>query len=79
MLEEVAERIRRLPLKKETLPPNISAARQTYAKAYEPWSELEDLWLARYARLPGISVKVLCEAFQRQPGSIKSRLKKLGI
>ncbi len=78
-LEEVAERIRRLPLKKETLPPNISAIRRSYARAYEPWSEQEDRWLAHHARVPGTSAKALCEAFQRHPGSINSRLKKLGI
>ncbi len=79
-LEEVAERIRRLPLKKETLPLNVDAAlRRSYARAYEPWSEQEDLWLARQARVPGTDVDVLCKAFQRNPGSIKSRLRKLGV
>ncbi len=79
-LEEVAHRIRGLPLKRETLPSNIdSALRRSYARAYEPWSEQEDFWLAHHAKVPGISVDVLCEAFQRHPGSIKSRLKRLGI
>lgn len=79
-LKEVAERIRLLPLKKETLPPNVDPAiRQSYARAYEPWSEQEDRWLDRYAKVPEISMHELCETFRRNPGSIKSRLKKLGL
>lgn len=54
----------------------VEKVRRRYPRAYEPWSAEEDerLWAAR-----GQSVPEIARAFQRQPGAIRSRLKKLGL
>ena len=56
----------------------IAKIREQYPRAYEPWSAEEDEQLQlRYSQQA--SIKVLAAEFQRQPGAIQSRLKKLGL
>lgn len=52
--------------------------RTKYPKAYERWSEHDDNLLGRKSEA-GASVEELSELFQRQPGAIRSRLRKLGF
>ena len=47
-------------------------------RAYAAWSEAEERELARLFRA-GLSLKQLAQHFRRQPGAIRSRLKKLGL
>jgi ATP-dependent exoDNAse (exonuclease V) alpha subunit len=54
----------------------LAAMRQKYPKAYQPWAaeddaRLQDLFIA------GRDLPFLTEALERQPGSIRARLKKL--
>jgi len=52
--------------------------KQTYAKAYAPWTEEDDNRLKQlYAE--GRSVAELMEIFERNRGAIRSRLKKVGL
>jgi ATP-dependent DNA helicase DinG len=50
--------------------------RQKYARAYEPWSDDEDRLLLK-SNKEKWSTSTLAEIFQRQPGAITSRIKKL--
>lgn len=52
--------------------------RQHYPKAYTKWSSDDDE-LLRWKYDQGISIAELSQFFQRKPGAIRSRLKKLGI
>jgi hypothetical protein len=56
----------------------LKALRRQYAKAYDPWSDGDDLRLIKRfeAHVP---IRVLAMEFQRKPGAIRSRLKKLGL
>ncbi|HEY9735674.1 MAG TPA: RecQ family ATP-dependent DNA helicase, partial [Trichocoleus sp.] len=55
----------------------IERLRQTHARAYESWSNEEDCQL-KAAFESGLELEQLCEQFQRQPGAIHFRLKRLG-
>lgn len=56
----------------------LERIRQRYPKTYTPWTEEEDLNLKEmYDR--ETSVKKLADKFSRQPGAIRSRLKKIGL
>ncbi|KFN39765.1 hypothetical protein KN63_01505 [Smithella sp. F21] len=50
--------------------------RQRYGRAYEPWSNEEDMLLLKVCKEKW-KTSVLAEIFQRQPGAITSRIKKL--
>jgi len=50
--------------------------RKKNPRAYEPWSDEEDRMLARLYH-EGQSVALLAKIFQRQPGAIASRIRKL--
>lgn len=57
---------------------SFAACRLDYANAYEPWSkedddQLEELWCE------GKSVSELSKIFERKPGAISSRIKKLEL
>ena len=52
--------------------------RREHARAYEKWSVAEDEELHRKHAM-GSNVPELAEHFGRQPGAIRSRLKKLGL
>ncbi len=52
--------------------------RKTYQRAYEPWKPEEDEELARLVA-SGINTKEICRQLQRNPGAIRSRIKKLGL
>jgi predicted Holliday junction resolvase-like endonuclease len=57
---------------------NIQDIRKTHARAYKPWSNEEDKRLKkRYSE--GETIDNLALEFQRKPGGISSRLRKLGL
>lgn len=56
----------------------FSKIRETFPKAYTPWSNEDDKWLKELF-VKEKSVKRLTEIFKRKPGAIRSRLKKLGL
>lgn len=57
---------------------SLETVRQRYPRAYEKWTEDEDVRLKiEYGK--GLGIQPLSEMFQRQPGSIRSRLRKLGL
>lgn len=57
---------------------SIFACRQEYPNAYNPWSEEDDLKLTEMW-CKGASIKQLTDHFQRKPGAISSRIKKLKL
>ena len=57
---------------------SVYACRQEYPNAYDPWSEEDDTVLTRMWR-DGATVEELSAYFQRKPGGILSRIKKLGL
>jgi ATP-dependent DNA helicase DinG len=54
----------------------IFKIRQRYLRAYEPWSNEEDMLLLKLCKEKW-KTSMLAEIFQRQPGAITSRIKKL--
>ena len=52
--------------------------KEKYPAAYEPWTSGLDQKLIKCYR-EGKTVKELCDIFKRQPGGIRSRLKKLEL
>ncbi|MDB9423430.1 Holliday junction resolvase-like protein [Microcystis aeruginosa CS-564/01] len=57
---------------------SIKDIQKTHPRAYEPWTKAEDERLRqRYKQ--GIVINDLAREFQRKPGGIRSRLKKLGL
>ena len=57
---------------------SIKDIQQTYARAYTLWTKDDDETLRqRYHH--GATINDLVKEFQRQPGGIRSRLKKLGL
>ncbi len=62
-------------------PTEISAmerAKQTYSKAYAPWSVNDDAKLTEMHTV-GVNKTEMAGHFQRQPSAIRSRLAKLGL
>ena len=57
---------------------SVYACRQEFPNAFDPWSEGDDAMLARMWR-EGASIEELAAHFQRKPGGIKSRIKKLEL
>lgn len=52
--------------------------RKKYPQAYTPWTnELDDRLEVLYSE--GKTTKELCSLLERQPGAIRSRVKKLGL
>ena len=60
---------------------SVAHIRREHPRAYEKWTEEEDLRLAReYEHSEGRAmINALAKAFGRQPGAIRSRLRKLGV
>lgn len=56
----------------------LSKIREKHPNAYRPWSEEDDTNLTTRFE-DGESIKEMCKAFGRQPGSIRARLIKLGL
>jgi len=56
----------------------VAPKKPTYAKAYKKWQADEELRL-RNDYQQGKSIKELSYILQRQPGAIRSRLKKIGL
>jgi len=52
--------------------------RKTYPKAYYPWEKEDDENLERLYK-EGKITKELTKIFERQPGAIRSRLRKMGL
>ena len=57
---------------------SVYACRQEFPNAYEPWSEDDD-WTLTKMWCEGVTVKELADYFQRKPGAIRSRIKKLEL
>ena len=57
---------------------SVYACRQEYPNAYAPWSEDDD-WMLTKMWCEGASIKELAAHFQRKPGGIRSRIKKLEL
>jgi predicted Holliday junction resolvase-like endonuclease len=57
---------------------NVRDIQKTHPRAYEPWNQAEDERLGQRYR-QGIAINDLAREFQRKPGGILSRLKKLGL
>jgi ATP-dependent DNA helicase RecQ len=57
---------------------SLSSVRKTHAKAYERWLPEDDDRLKESFRR-GMRVNDIAASFQRKPGAIRSRLKKLGL
>ena len=57
---------------------SVYACRQEFPSAFDPWSEEDDAVLTRMWR-EGASVEELAAHFQRKPGGIASRIKKLQL
>lgn len=57
---------------------SLKTVRQRYPRAYEKWTEDEDVRLKiEYGK--GLGIQPLSEMFQRKPSAIRSRLRKLGL
>ncbi len=72
--EEIKEPSKQQPLSKS----HMQEQKEAHAKAYAQWSENEDKELKRLYE-QGFQIKDLSIIFQRNTGSISSRLKKLGL
>ena len=57
---------------------SVYACRQEYPNAYNPWSEEEDSELTRMWN-DGAAIEDIAAHFERKPGGVISRLKKLGL
>ena len=57
---------------------SVTTLRQRYPKAYRPWGKQEDDLLTTSWR-SGKNTRALAELLGRQPGAIRSRLRKLGL
>jgi hypothetical protein len=57
---------------------DVAAIRREHNQAYAPWSAQDDEYL-RSRFLEGATVDELVDEFGRQPGGIRSRLRKLGL
>ena len=57
---------------------SVYACRQEFPNAFEPWSEDDD-WTLTKMWCEGVAVKELADHFQRKPGAILSRIKKLEL
>ena len=57
---------------------SVYACKQDYPNAYEPWSENDDSILKRMWH-KGATVEELSSHFQRKPGAILSRIRKLEL
>lgn len=57
---------------------SVYACQQEYPNAYAPWSE-EDDWELTRMWCEGASIEELAAHFQRKPGGIRSRIKKLEL
>ncbi|MBQ6742436.1 MAG: hypothetical protein IJR04_07650 [Bacteroidales bacterium] len=75
---DILQRIRPAEPKQKRIPQYILELRGLYPNAYKPWSEDDDKLLAKMYK-EGKTVKELSTLFQRNPGGIRSRLRKLGV
>lgn len=57
---------------------SIKDIQKMHPRAYKPWTEVEDEQL-RQCYKKGVTINDLAREFQRKPGGIRSRLKKLGL
>lgn len=57
---------------------SVEEIRKTYARAYQPWTSDEEDRLKESYQM-GMTIDNLATSFQRKPGGIRSRLKKMGL
>ncbi len=58
--------------------PAVKKIKENYANAYEPWKEEDDLRL-KILNSENKTISEIAQTLMRQPGAIRSRLKKLGL
>lgn len=56
----------------------LAAIKKKHPRAYEKWSDSEDVELCSMFRL-GVSIDEIAKRFERQPSAIGARLNKLGL
>ena len=76
--ENLQIKISELPILRENLDEKIQDLRKVHARAYEPWSEKEEVWLGQQFK-NSQSISDLSILFKRQPGAVSGRLRKLGL
>jgi hypothetical protein len=57
---------------------DVSTIRREFGQAYAPWSKEDDAYLGKRF-LEGATISDLVSEFGRQPGAIRSRVRKLGL
>jgi len=78
-MESIKHLISKIPIKKPAgsiTDRRLLEIRHRYSRAYEPWSNEEDILLLKLSNEKN-SASVLAEIFQRQPSAITSRIQKL--
>ena len=75
---DILQRIHPKESMQKQIPQYVLELRKIYPNAYKHWSEEDDKLLAEM-RKEGKTVKCLSTFFHRNPGGIKSRLRKLGV
>jgi len=76
VMDRIRDFICKLPRETSITDSRILDIRQRYGRAYAPWCDEEDKLLLKLCKEKW-STSVLVEIFQRQPGAIASRIKKL--
>ena len=72
------EEVEKPPVQPTSTKSHMQEQKELHANAYVQWSESEDKELKRLYE-QGFQIKDLSIIFQRNTGSIRSRLKKLGL
>jgi DNA-binding NarL/FixJ family response regulator len=67
-----------IPKKRPSYPDNIEKIRKKYPNAYNPWKSREEKILRQMFR-GGAPIYAIASALKRQPGAIKSRIRKLDL
>jgi hypothetical protein len=60
------------------IPEYVLKIRQSHPRAYEPWTPEEEQHLVKLQK-DGCTVNQLSQEFQRHPGAIRSRLRKINL
>lgn len=72
------KKVKKIKKTAATEPDGFATLREKHPQAYRPWTDEEEERLKKMFER-GKQMKELCEKLGRQPGGIRSRLKKLGL
>jgi hypothetical protein len=75
-INQLKEKVEELGIQKTEVGEYVQQARIKYFRAYESWTDEEDVLLAKALEYTN-DISVLCECFQRGIGSIESRGKRI--